>query len=252
MVKVENISLVGLKPALRGMRNPKNSWHRSDTNFMPSLDYGLRMKTELGSDNENDIVIETDACTNVIGPNDLDLCRRLMIGGPVHRKYLRMIVVYMDLSAPMDFWKEYDTYKVGTVANSCSTMHKIHEIKNFELDQFSCSGLSFDQETKFKEKLIPVLNEFLHDEYATNDDKTRVLSKILPQGWIQKRTIELNFEVLASMYTWRKNHKLKEWNWFINEIVSKIPHFEEICISVIKEHPNWENLQINPYNEGEE
>lgn len=206
MLKVEKTEICGLEPAIRGMRNPMNSWAKSDSEYK-----------YYGGDSYKGVF--------EVGDNDLDLMMRLRNAGTDHRKYLRMITVYCDITAPLYWWKEFDTYKIGTVANSCSTMHKIHA-KEFTLDDFSHEHLN----TRSKEllnKLIYELNNY-RDFYLTWDDCGINLKKmyefsnrkdvwwqmiqLLPSSYNQKRTVMLNYEVLANMYKSRKNHKLDEWH----------------------------------------
>lgn len=206
MLKIEKTEICGLEPAIRGMRNPMNSWAKSDSEYK-----------YYGGDSYKGVF--------EVGDNDLDLMMRLRNAGTDHRKYLRMITVYCDITAPLYWWKEFDTYKVGTVANSCSTMHKIHA-KEFTLDDFSHEHLN----TRSKEllnKLIYELNNY-RDFYLTWDDCGINLKKmyefsnrkdvwwqmiqLLPSSYNQKRTVMLNYEVLANMYKSRKNHRLNEWH----------------------------------------
>ena len=196
MIKIENTKIVGWEAAIRGMRNPKNSWDRSDSVFV---------------EGDKDIKI---------GPNDHKLMMTLTSGGPVHAKYRRFIDVYVDITAPLYWWKEFDTYKVGTVANSCSTMHKIHA-KSFELSDFSCEHLIEDADDVSYDLLSPMsllgttiglLNQ-CRDAYLETKDKRYwwQMIQLLPSSYNQKRTIMMNYEVLANIYKSRNNHKLDEW-----------------------------------------
>ena len=197
MIKITNTEVFGWDAAIRGMRNPMNSWDRidSDWEFVEDLS----------------IINPNDEVKFVLGPNDADLMRRLCKGGPVHAKFRRMITVYVDIEAPLYWWKEFDTYKVGTVANSCSTMHKIHA-KEFTLDDFSHEHLS-EYSIELLEDLIGWLNMCRTDFILDKDkDKWWQMIQLLPSSYNQKRTVELNYEVLANIYTWRKNHKLDEWH----------------------------------------
>lgn len=195
MIKIENVEVVGFAAAIRGMRNPMNSWSKSDSCFCP-----------------NEPCCEGN-CSMMIGPNDLDLMKRLRNAGTDHRKFMRMIAVYVDITAPLYWWKEYDTYKVGTVANSCSTMHKIHE-KEFTLEDFSCEHLTPWNETVLA-NLIVELNAN-RDRYLQTKEKEDwwQMIQLLPSSYNQKRTVMLNYEVLANMYKSRKDHKLDEWRNF--------------------------------------
>lgn len=195
MIKIENVEVVGFAAAIRGMRNPMNSWSKSDSCFCP-----------------NEPCCEGN-CSMMIGPNDLDLMKRLRNAGTDHRKFMRMIAVYVDITAPLYWWKEYDTYKVGTVANSCSTMHKIAE-KEFTLEDFSCEHLTPWNETVLA-NLIVELNAN-RDRYLQTKEKEDwwQMIQLLPSSYNQKRTVMLNYEVLANMYKSRKDHKLDEWRNF--------------------------------------
>ena len=202
MLKIENVEVVGWEHAIRGMRNPKNSWERSDSGYYPIGEHG---------------------CGCEIGDNDHKLMMSLAKGGPVHAKYRRMITVYVDITAPLYWWKEFDTYKVGTVANSCSTMHKIHD-KEFVIEDFSVD-----------DNYIPVWGLILEElNYArfkfleTKDKKYwKRMIQLLPSSYNQKRTIMLNYEVLAGIYPMRKDHKLDEWHVFCDWIKS-LPYSEII------------------------
>lgn len=222
MIKIENIEVVGWKSAIRGMRNPMNSWDKSDSGWRGESYYYSGMP-----------IIE-------IGPNDLDLMMRLAKGGSTHAKYRRMITVYMDVTAPLYWWKEYDTYKVGTVANSCSTMHKIHA-KEFELDDFSWDQLlntdcdlfelewGRDCKTMVQPQhfliqyIIPVLN-ICRKKYLETKDKKYwwQMIQLLPSSYNQRRTLMVNYEVLSHIYHDRKNHKLDEWREFC-EMIRTLP-----------------------------
>lgn len=206
MLKVENTETCGWEAAIRGMRNPKNSWDKSDSEWK-----------YYGGDCYKGVF--------VIGKNDLDLMMRLRNAGTDHRKYLRMITVYCDITAPLYWWKEFDTYKVGSVANSCSTMHKIHA-KEFTLNDFSHEHLN-SHAIEVLKKTIDELNNYrdfcvawegcginLKKMYELSDRKDAwwQMIQLLPSSYNQKRTVELNYEVLANMYKSRKNHKLDEWH----------------------------------------
>ena len=208
MIKIENVEVVGFAAAIRGMRNPMNSWSKSDSCFCP-----------------NEPCCEGN-CSMMIGPNDLDLMKRLRNAGTDHRKFMRMIAVYVDITAPLYWWKEYDTYKVGTVANSCSTMHKIHE-KEFTLEDFSCEHLTPWNETVLA-NLIVELNAN-RDRYLQTKEKEDwwQMIQLLPSSYNQKRTVMFNYEVLANMYKSRKDHKLDEWRNFCSWIKT-LPYSELI------------------------
>ena len=208
MIKIENVEVVGFAAAIRGMRNPMNSWSKSDRCFCP-----------------NEPCCEGN-CSMMIGPNDLDLMKRLRNAGTDHRKFMRMIAVYIDVTAPLYWWKEFDTYKVGTVANSCSTMHKIHE-KEFTLEDFSCEHLTPWNETVLA-NLIVELNAN-RDRYLQTKEKEDwwQMIQLLPSSYNQKRTVMFNYEVLANMYKSRKDHKLDEWRNFCSWIKT-LPYSELI------------------------
>ena len=210
MIKIKNTEVVGWETAIRGMRNPMNSWNKSDSRY--------------------------DA-TGIfeIGKNDLELMQRLANAGSVHAKYRRMIVVYVDVVAPIFWWKEYSTYKVGTVTNSCSTMHKIHE-KEFTEEDFSCEHLRTLQDVdgnsiNFMTSLrqtIAMLNAARRNYLET---KEKVwwwqMIQLLPSSYNQRRTLMLNYEVLANIYASRRNHKLDEWQDFCDWIET-LPYSELI------------------------
>ena len=216
MLKIENFEVTGWEAAIRGMRNPKNSWEKSDTV------YG----TYYGELNGHPC-LDTDGFT--LGANDLDLMTRLRNAGTDHRKFMRMITVYLDITAPLYWWKEFDTYKVGTVANSCSTMHKI-AAKEFTLEDFSYEHLENSWLAHLKET-IRLLNEARDAYHWCNTDAKKEwwwqMIQLLPSSYNQKRTVMLNYEVLANMYKSRRNHKLDEWHTFCDWI-EKLPYSELI------------------------
>lgn len=190
MIKFENTEVCGIGHAIRGMRNAMNSWDKSDS------------------------YIDERYNTVHIGENDKSLMQRLFNAGTDHRKYLRMITVYADITAPLYWWKEYDTYKVGTVANSCSTMHKLTS-KRLTLDDFSIDN----NEPGYYVDILYDLNALIDNYKKTNDIKYfRMLVGLLPSSFNQKRTVMLNYEVLANIYKSRQGHKLKEWQDFIKWI----------------------------------
>jgi hypothetical protein len=216
MLKIEKTETYGWEAAIRGMRNPMNSWDKIDT------DFGKYYSNFLGQ-----VIVP-------IGENDYSLMMKLRKAGSDHRKFMRMIVVSFDVTAPLYWWKEFDTYKVGTVANSCSTMHKIHE-KEFTLDDFSHEHLLGDKEDRDVDETIGVLNividtlNFYRKEYLRAKDKFLwwQMIQLLPSSYNQKRTVMLNYEVLANMYKSRKNHKLDEWHTFCDWIET-LPYSELI------------------------
>lgn len=244
MIRIENTEVIGWEHAIRGMRNPKNSWERSDTGFR-GCSPNLKCEDCIGNNNH-------DLCNQIfagdrlsIGPNDHKLMSALAAGGPVHAKYRRMIAVYLDITAPLYWWKEFDTYKVGTVANSCSTMHKIHA-KEFTLEDFSTEHLMVSG-TEQMMRTVKLLNDcrdaFVDYDNWDNNGFSKPTKKdlwwqmiqLLPSSYNQKRTVMLNYEVLVGMYEHRKNHKLDEWRGFCKWIES-LPYSELItCAEKEKE-----------------
>lgn len=227
MIKIENQEVVGFEHAIRGMRNPMNSHSKSDSCFCNNC---VNSEVDKGYCYIDNSGRDIDAYYNngcfVIGNNDLDLMQRLSKAGTDHRKFMRMIVVYADITAPLYWWKEYDTYKVGTVANSCSTMHKIHE-KDFTLDDFSTEHL-IDFSWNRLDDLIQHLNICRNKFIETKDkDYWWQIIQLLPQSYNQKRTVMLNYEVLKNMYHSRKNHKLDEWHTFCDWIET-LPYAKEL------------------------
>ena len=195
MIKIEKTEVLGWEAAIRGMRNPLNSWDKSDSYWTYIEDPETK---------------ETAKYEFFVGDNDLDLMKRLRNAGTDHGKFMRMIVVYADITAPLYWWKEFDTYKVGTVANSCSTMHKIQD-KEFTMEDFSHERLdSLNRSILFQ--IIKTLNA---DRLTYLDSKDKQwwwnMIQFLPSSYNQKRTVMLNYEVLANIYKSRKNHKLDEW-----------------------------------------
>lgn len=217
MIKVEHIDVYGFEAAIRGMRNPMNSWHRSDSGY------------------------ESDGVYH-LGMNDLDLAWRLIRSGTEHRKFLRQIIVSMDITAPLYWWKEYDTYKVGTVANSCSTMHKI-AAKPFELSDFSHEHLLV------KEKLTTIiqwLNDYRemymnwkdstghvddHGNEVTKKDIWWQMIQLLPTSYNQRRTVTLNYEVAMTIIRQRSGHKLDEWHTFV-DVLKSLPEMSVFLLEV--------------------
>ena len=240
MIKIENFEVLGWEHAVRGMRNPMNSWAKSDSDFKAQA----VTKALKGNSGVVDQYVYYDALA--IGENDHSLMEKLVNGGPVHAKFRRMITVYVDITAPLYWWKEFDTYKVGTVANSCSTMHKIHE-KKFVVADFSHEHL-VDSTTNADPSYrvadlgendwyypfdilrltIRGLNEYREKFLETKDKKYwQQMIQLLPSSYNQKRTVMLNYEVLANIYEWRKNHKLDEWVEFCKWIET-LPYSEII------------------------
>lgn len=241
MIKIDRTDTYGWEAAVRGMRNPMNSWCKSDSHYCwePQYPGGGCFGCELNSDHN----CRVDKY--IVGAADLDLMKRLIKSGTDHSKFLRMIGVTCDLTAPLYWWKEYDTYKVGTVANSCSTMHKIQS-KEFTLYDFSCdqlftgessladASLSFDSYGySVKDILsitIAVLNHCREKYLETNDKKWWwQMIQLLPTSYNQKRTVQLNYAVLRNIYHSRKNHKLDEWHDFCHWIEG-LPYSELITM----------------------
>jgi hypothetical protein len=239
MIKLENFETVGWEHAIRGMRNPMNSWEKSDSKFcIDSCDDCSNFPVcNVNFDpyfrkfwDENPANVDF-----AIGPNDHDLMMRLRNAGTDHRKFMRMVVVYVDITAPLYWWKEFDTYKVGTVANSCSTMHKLTE-REFALEDFSCEklfGRDYDSQCVVEETdsyytngpkdVLGIVVDMLNQcrlFYIETKDKVYwdQMIQLLPSSYNQKRTVMLNYEVLANIYKSRRNHKLDEWRelcWWI-------------------------------------
>lgn len=236
MILIEKTQVVGLEPAIRGMRNPMNSWAKSDSGTCHTTKRCCACE-----DSRN------GRCSDgfVLGDADYDLMKRLSYGGSVHAKYRRMIVVYVDITAPLYWWKEFDTYKVGTVANSCSTMHKIHA-REFTIDDFSHEHLTPAAVATLNsviERLNFARKEFLKGRDASEfgmpsaKDYWWDMIQLLPSSYNQKRTIMLNYEVLAGLYPMRKDHKLDEWHEFCHWIES-LPYSSIIsqeCMESVKE-----------------
>lgn len=204
MITLERTSVMNLENAMRGARNPMNSWKRMDSEYDEDGNY-------------------------LLGPNDLDLARRLRKAGSDHRKFIRQIFVSVDITAPLYWWKEYDTYKVATVANSTSTMHKIHS-KPFELDDFSHDHLT-ENSLKFMEKMIDEL-EKIRQKYVAEKKKEDWydLIQLLPSSYNQMRTCTLNYETLVNIYFARRHHKLEEWHTFCRWIET-LPYAKELIIA---------------------
>jgi len=265
MIKIENVMTVGWEPAIRGARNPMNSWEKSDSLFFEYCDETdntavchdiCKHMTKINTWSESISWTEHGV---KIGPNDLKLLTNLAKSGSDEAKFRRMIVVYVDITAPMYWWKEADTYKVGTVRNSCSTMHKIHA-KEFTLEDFSCEHLfskkdfinedktvpfendpalsaitvdgdiAYFTSTGFVEMTCDVLNHYRELFLQTKDKKYWwQMIQLLPSSYNQRATLMLNYEVLANMYHARKNHKLDEWREFCGWIES-LPYAKELII----------------------
>lgn len=251
MLSIEHAEVIGWEAAIRGMRNPMNSWEKSDSEFLTADGNHHDIMGNSGPWHGGDGWDEM-----IIGPNDVSLMKKLAKAGTDHRKFMRMITVYLDITAPLYWWKEFDTYKVGTVANSCSTMHKIAD-KEFTLDDFSHEHLTkftYGQKlngwTLEENDLIALPNDsdygyssigilrdiiikslnFNRKKYLETKDKKYwwQMIQLLPSSYNQKRTVMLNYEVLANMYKSRRNHKLDEWHTFCDWIES-LPYSELIA-----------------------
>lgn len=218
MIKFENIETFGWEAAIRGMRNPMNSWDKSDSGL-------VRNRLKLNGGAEYPYHFE-------IGPNDLKLMQSLIRAGTDHSKFMRMINVTLDITAPLYWWKEFDTYKVGTVANSCSTMHKIHA-KEFTFDDFSHEHLG-DKEKQILLTIIEAMNES-RDAFVTWTEEYKherkdywwQMIQLLPSSYNQKRTVQLNYQVLRNIYFARRSHKLDEWVEFC-KIIETLPYAKEL------------------------
>lgn len=258
MIKIENVEVMGWEHAIRGMRNPMNSWEKSDSGICKGGDNGI------GCEN----CANQEYCTHAfnhswqLGKADHDLMMRLSAGGPTHAKYRRMITVYADITAPLYWWKEFDTYKIGTVANSCSTMHKI-AAKEFTLEDFSHEHLGVyipaeknDGEECFQnlwiDGILPRVIDGLNiarNFYIKEDDpelKKKYwwqMIQLLPSSYNQKRTVMLNYEVLAGIYPMRKNHKLDEWVEFCKWIET-LPYSEIIIGERVKLYADGKEINL--------
>ena len=249
MIKIENTEVLGWEAAIRGLRNPMSSWEKSDSIFQHGDDYwGLDGKY---TEDQHNMLIDSmvngqlyESC--ILGPNDHKLMMNLAKAGSVDAKYRRMIVVYADITAPLYWWKEFDTYKIGTVANSCSTMHKIHA-KEFTLEDFSCEHLDTEhvkigdiglinneylEDSAFNcmRAIIIFLNTYREKFLETKDKRYWwQMIQLLPSSYNQRRTVMLNYEVLAGIYPKRKDHKLDEWHDFCDWIKG-LPYSEIITL----------------------
>ncbi len=203
MLKVERISVMNMENAIRGARNPMNSWARMDSYYDENGNF-------------------------VLGENDLSLARRLAVAGSDHRKFLRQIMVSMDITAPLYWWKEFDTYKVGTVANSCSTMHKI-QAKEFEREDFSCDRMTTDALSVLDALIVYLEGERVRFNETKDKSAWHNMIQLLPSSFNQMRTVSLNYEVLINIYYARRHHKLAEWHTLCAAIES-LPYAKELIL----------------------
>ena len=214
-MKFENTEVWGFEHAIRGMRNPLESWDKSDSIFEDSLQ-----------------------CFNVIGENDLDLMQRLIKAGSEHRKFMRQIFVSVDITAPLYWWKEFDTYKIGTVANSTSTMHKLastpitldcFELDNSEKVEIDCLSQYIENNADLWDYIV-IVCEYLRQKYNETKDKRywKELIRLLPESWLQTRTVTINYENILSMIHQRKGHKLTEWSKDFIEWAESLPYADKL------------------------
>ena len=209
MIKFENTKVMNIENAMRGMRNPLNSWDKGDTSCAVW----------------NDVII---------GDNDITLARKLIQAGTDHRKFLRQIFVSVDITAPLYWWKQFDQYRISVTSNSCSTMHKIHS-KEFTIDDFSISHLTHDGIAHYNylyfSAIIETLNEFRDNYNSTNDKQYwQAMIELLPSSYNQKRTVTMTYENVLNMYNARKNHKLSEWHDLCDWAENELDYFYEICL----------------------
>ena len=229
MIKFENTEVFNFEGAIRGMRNPLNSWDKSDS-FRCSMSESC--SDCQFCDPKYERMVGNDPY--ILGPNDLDLARRLINAGSDHRKFLRQIFISVDITAPLYWWKEFDTYKVATVANSCSTMHKIHS-KPIELSDFSIDDFEVEEghtlASDFEQ--VVIYCEWLRQKYLETKDRRywRALIQLLPESYEQKRTITLTYETLRNMRGSRRNHKLSEWSVDFMEWLESLPYAEDLITS---------------------
>lgn len=235
-MKFEKTEVWGFEHAIRGMRNPWESWDKSDSifHYVVAKDTNGRMLYKDAIPAEI-----TDCCK--LGKKDLELMQKLIKAGSEHRKFLRQILVSVDITAPLYWWKEFDTYKIGTVSNSCSTMHKLASttiaMDCFEMSDFADSNEESNRYNLYTKnmwlKLIDHL-ESLRKEFNETKDKRywKELIRLLPESWLQKRTITMNYENILNMYRHRRNHKLTEWSKSFCEWVENLPYAKELIIGV--------------------
>lgn len=232
-MNITNTEVWGFKHALRGMRNPMNSWDKSDSLYGYNQCGNCKhnyLCEQCSINDKNDYAVEAP----IIGKDDLRLAQRLVIAGGEHRKFMRQIFVSVDIAAPLYWWKEFDTYKVGTVANSTSTMHKLATTP-ITLECFECDDTSRDllwdkqSDCSVEDNFIPFLENLRTSYLQTNDSRFwKELIRWLPESWLQTRTVTLNYENLRNMYFQRKNHKLTEWSKTFCDWVESLPYAKEL------------------------
>lgn len=228
-IKIENIQTMGWEGALRGMRNPLNSWDKADSAYASDIE---RTDTNIAA-----YGTKLSRYDFVIGQNDLALCLKLIKAGSEHRKFLRMIHVQMDITAPLYWWKEFDTYKVATTSNSCSTMHKI-AAKEFSFEDFSCEHLNWLSKDYLR-AIIGALNN-CRNEYLNNPADKNLwwqMIQLLPTSYNQRRTIDMSMETVLNILHQRSHHKLDEWIELCDAMLKKIPYCQEFC-NAMKGEPN--------------
>lgn len=246
-MKFENTEVFNFEAALRGMRNPLESWNKSDSQWESHINY-----------NHNEAYIKYN-----IGENDLKLAQKLIKAGEPHRKFLRQIFVSVDITAPLYWWKEFDTYKVGTVSNSCSTMHKLADTpitkECFEMDDFQNMDTNGDANCHGCWDLVIFACEGLRQKYNETKDKKywKELIRLLPESWLQTRTVTMNYENILNMVTYRQNHKLTEWSESFMNWAKSLPHSNELLFVNKKPEFNFSVKYENgvykcKYNSGEE
>ena len=243
-MKFENVAVFNFEGAIRGMRNPLNSWDKSDSHYcLPNecvnCKYGNYQEQYNNDYYWDSCASNIDWIPYLIGENDMNLAQRLIKGGAPHEKFLRQIFVTVDITAPLYWWKEMDTYKIGTVANSTSTMHKIantpitrecFEMDDFDQEWLSSTYIEASCDT-WIDSIITLLESF-RTEYLETKDKRywKELIRWLPESWLQTRTWSANYEVLRSIYHWRRTHKLTEWQRFCTEFIEKLPYAKELIL----------------------
>ena len=241
MIKLEKTNVMNFENAIRGARNPMNSWDKGDSRYCGIKNLEEYHYLAKPNDTYEDIIHRCDGCKHLddgccfmVGENDLALARKLVKAGSDHRKFLRQIFVSVDITAPLYWWKEFDTYKVGTVSNSCSTMHKIHA-KEFTLNDFSYENMISNLGETFEALdalylIIDVLNDYRNSYNETKDKRYWYsMIQLLPSSYNQLRTVTMNYENLLNIYYSRKHHKLNEWHT-VCDWIETLPYFKEMCL----------------------